>query len=168
MSQRAILRYPDPRLRVKAQRVVKFGEELKSLVQDLLDTMYIGEGAGLAATQIGEPWRVLVIDVAGEEEELHILVNPEIVYSSGTQRLTEGCLSFPGVFELVDRAETVRVRAQDVEGQGFEFSADKLLAVAIQHEIDHLNGILFVDRMKPLQKKLAEKKAKKRGDNSDV
>lgn len=160
MALRPILTYPDPRLRDVAQPVERFDDELRQLVEDMAETMYDAPGCGLAANQIGVPLRVFVIDIAdeGEPSDLKVFVNPKIVKVSGNQSWREGCLSFPGVSEDVKRAGTVRVEARDVEGNPFELEATGLLAVAIQHENDHLNGVLMVDKFNALKRRLIGKK----------
>ncbi len=160
MAVRPILTYPDPRLREPALPVTAFDDALKTLVEDMAETMYDAPGCGLAANQIGVLQRVFVIDIADEDEpsDLKVFINPEIVETAGSQNWREGCLSFPGVSEDIKRAETVLVRAQDVEGQPFELEADGLLAVAIQHENDHLNGVLMVDKFNALKRRMIGKK----------
>ena len=137
MATREILHYPDKRLRIPGERVVEFGPELERLVEDMAETMYAAPGVGLAATQIGEAVRVFVIDIAtGDDEpsDLRVFVNPEIIERDGVQSWEEGCLSFPGVHEEIERAEQVKVRAMNEKGEPFTLVADGLLAVAIQHE----------------------------------
>ncbi len=160
MAIRPILTYPDPRLREPAKPVDTFDEELKVLVADMAETMYDAPGCGLAANQIGVDKRVFVIDVADEDEpsDLKVFVNPEIVSKDGNQSWREGCLSFPGVSEEVKRAKTVVVRAQDAEGNAFQLEADGLLAVAIQHENDHLDGVLMIDKFNALKRRMIGKK----------
>ncbi len=160
MAVRPILTYPDPRLREVAAPVETFDIELKTLVDDMAETMYDAPGCGLAANQIGVLQRVFVIDVADEEEpsDLRVFVNPEIIRADGMQSWREGCLSFPGVSEDIKRAEAVVVRARDVNGNPFELEADGLLAVAIQHENDHLNGVLMVDKFNALKRRMIGKK----------
>ena len=164
MAVRTILHYPDPRLREKAQPVVQVTAAIKALVEDMAETMYAAPGVGLAATQIGEPHRIFVIDTAAEDEpsNLQVFINPEIVTKDGELVWEEGCLSFPGVTEEIDRAATVRVRALDAAGTAFELEADGLLAVAIQHELDHLDGVLMIDRMGALKKRLVDRKMRRR------
>ncbi|MFO0676713.1 MAG: peptide deformylase [Polyangiaceae bacterium] len=166
MSIRTILHYPDKRLREKGAVVTDFGPALQSLVDDMAETMYAAPGVGLAATQIGEALQLCVIDVAGEDEpsELRVFVNPTIVEAVGETTFEEGCLSFPGVQEEIDRAERVRVRAQDRHGAWFELEAEGLLAIAIQHEYDHLQGVLMIDHMGPLKKRITHRKMQKRAD----
>lgn len=171
MAIRTILHYPDKRLRNPGQPVTEFGPELAKLVEDMAETMYAAPGVGLAATQIGEPVRVFIIDVAtGEDEpsDLKVFVNPEIVSRNGVQAWEEGCLSFPGVQEEVERAERVRVRAQDVTGQLFELEADGLLAVAIQHENEHLDGKLMIDHLGLIRRRLVHRQMSKRAASAEA
>lgn len=163
MAIRTILHYPDPRLRQKAEPVVELTSEITTLIDDMAETMYAAPGVGLAATQIGEPHRVFLVDIASEDEpsDLKVFVNPEILERSGSQVWEEGCLSFPGVSEDVKRAAHVRVRALDRSGQPFELEAEGLLAVAIQHEHDHLDGVLMVDHLGVLKKKIVQRKMQK-------
>lgn len=157
---RQILTYPDPRLREVAQPVQQVDADIQRLAQDMAETMYDAPGVGLAATQIGVALRVFVIDIAGEDEpsDLKVFINPEISESSGTQTWEEGCLSFPGVSEEIKRAAKVRVKALDVDGKPFELEATGLMAVAIQHEHDHLNGELMIDHLGALKKRLLGRK----------
>lgn len=165
MAIRTILHYPDPRLRQKAQPVGEITPEITKLIDDMAETMYAAPGVGLAATQIGEPYRIFLVDVAGEDEPSNLLVfiNPEIVRQEGQQVGPEGCLSFPGISEEIKRAERVTVRARGRDGAPFELTADGLLAVAIQHESDHLDGVLMIDRMGTLKKRIVHRKMQKRG-----
>jgi len=163
---REIRVYPDEVLRKRAEEVKEFDEELKALVKDMFDTMYEKGGIGLAANQIGVLKRVIVIDVKAssenpEEREQRVFINPEIVSSEGELFENEGCLSLPGLFKRVKRAAKVKVKAQDVDGNEFELEAEGLLSRALQHEIDHLNGVLFIDRLSPIQRRLALEKYKK-------
>ncbi|HLV67457.1 MAG TPA: peptide deformylase [Polyangiaceae bacterium] len=155
MATRTVLKYPDPRLREKAKPVEAVTDEIRTLVDDMAETMYASKGCGLAAPQIGVSLRVFVVDCAGEDEasDLRIFINPEIVESRGTQTWSEGCLSLPGVSEEIKRAERVTVRALDRDGRPFELEADGLLAVAIQHELDHLNGVLMIDKLSALKRR---------------
>ncbi|MGD8863690.1 MAG: peptide deformylase [Myxococcales bacterium] len=165
MAVRPILHYPDKRLRNPGQPVTEFDDELRSLVDDMAETMYAAPGVGLAAPQIGVSVRLFVIDVAtGDDEpsDLRVFVNPEIVEREGQVCYEEGCLSFPGVHEEVKRAERVRVRAQDASGETFELEADGLLAIAIQHEHDHLDGKLMVDHLSLLRRRLVHRSMVKR------
>jgi peptide deformylase len=160
MAIRPILEYPDARLRTVAAPVERVDDEIRRLVEDMAETMYAAPGVGLAAPQLGVSLRVFVIDVADENEpaQFAAYINPEIIDASGTQSWKEGCLSFPGVHENVKRAEQVRVRALGVDGNAFELDATGLLAVAIQHENDHLNGVLMIDKVGPLQRRRMGKK----------
>lgn len=155
MALLPILKYPDPRLKEPAQPVTKFDAELEKLVEDMAETMYAAPGIGLAANQVGVLLRLFIIDIASEDEpsDLKVFVNPEIVELTGTQVYEEGCLSFPGASEEIKRAAKVRVRAQDHKGNPFELVADGLLAVAIQHENDHINGVLMIDKVNPLKRR---------------
>lgn len=164
MAIRPILEYPDARLRTVAAPVPSVDDEIRQLVEDMAETMYAAPGVGLAAPQIGVSLRIFVIDVAAEDEpsEFAAYINPEIIVANGTQSWKEGCLSFPGVHENVKRAEQVRVRALGVDGKPFEVQADGLLAVAIQHETDHLNGVLMIDKVGPLQRRRMGKKLSER------
>jgi peptide deformylase len=168
MAVRTILHYPDPRLREAGKKVPALTAELKQLIDDMAETMYAAPGVGLAATQIGEPWQIFVVDCAaeGEPSDLRVFVNPEIASTEGTLTWEEGCLSFPGAREEVERASKVRVRAQDRDGAWFELEAEGLLAIAIQHEYDHLQGVLMIDRLGPLKKRLLHRKMLKRGEAS--
>ena len=160
MAIRTILHYPDPRLREKANPVAEVTPAIAALIDDMAETMYAAPGVGLAATQIGEPHRIFLVDIAAEDEpsNLMVFVNPEIVERNGTQTWEEGCLSFPGVTEELDRAARVKVRATDRNGKPFELEADGLLAVAIQHELDHLDGVLMIDHMGLLRKRMVARK----------
>lgn len=165
MAIRTILHYPDKRLREQAKPVTRFDDELARLVDDMAETMYAAPGVGLAATQIGVPLRLFLVDVAAggdQPSELRVFVNPEIVESIGEVEFEEGCLSFPGVHEEVARAERVRVRAQDAKGVPFELEAEGLLAIAIQHEHDHLEGKLMIDHLSLLRRRLVNRAMQKR------
>ena len=165
MAVRTILHYPDERLRNPGLPVEDFGPELATLVEDMAETMYAAPGVGLAATQIGEPLRLFVIDIAtGDDEpsDLRVFVNPELVELEGTQAWEEGCLSFPGVHEEIERAARVRVRAKNERGEPFELEAEGLLAVAIQHENDHLDGRLMIDHLGLIRKRLVHRAMRKR------
>lgn len=164
MAVRTILHYPDPRLREKARPVTEITPQIRKLVEDMAETMYAAPGVGLAATQIGEPHRIFVIDTANEDEpsQLRVFINPEIVGRDGDVTWEEGCLSFPGVVEEIDRAAAVRVKAQDKDGKWFELEADGLLAVAVQHELDHLDGVLMIDHMGALKKRIVDRKMRRR------
>jgi len=151
MAQLQILRYPDPRLYKKATRVSEFDDTLRQLVQDMAETMYAAPGVGLAATQVDVHRQVIVIDASEDRKKMITLINPEILEAEGTQRCEEGCLSVPGVYDEIERAEWIRVAAQDLTGKGVVVEADGLLAVCIQHEMDHLLGKVFVDYLSRLK-----------------
>jgi peptide deformylase len=166
MAIRTILHYPDPRLREKAALVERITPEIERLIDDMAETMYAAPGVGLAATQIGEPHRLFLVDVAADDEPSNLLVfiNPEITSSGGEDVGPEGCLSFPGVSEDIKRARKVTVRALNRKGEPFELVAEGLLAVAIQHETDHLDGVLMIDRMGVLKKRIVQRKMQKRAE----
>ncbi len=167
MAVRTILHYPDPRLRQKAATVSAVTPAIQQLVEDMAETMYAAPGVGLAATQIGEAVRIFVIDTAGDDEpsNLRVFINPEIVSKDGELVWEEGCLSFPGVMEEIERAAKVRVRALDKDGKPFELEAEGLLAVAIQHEHDHLDGTLMIDKMGALKKRIVDRKMRRRAES---
>ncbi len=156
-----ILHFPDPRLRNKAQPVAEVDDEVRRLIDDMFETMYDAPGIGLAAVQVNVPRRVIVVDVSEERNQPMALVNPEIVASEGVEEMDEGCLSVPGVYETVQRAERVRVRALGRDGVAFEADLDGLVAVCVQHEIDHLDGKLFVDYLSSLKRQRIRKKLEK-------
>jgi peptide deformylase len=153
-----ILHFPDPRLRTVAQAVTEFDSSLKVLAEDMLETMYEAPGIGLAATQVDQHIRLLVVDISEEKNDPKVLINPEILESRGEENMDEGCLSVPGYYETVRRAEWVRVRAQNTEGEYYEMQAEGLEAVCIQHEMDHLEGKLFVDYISGLKRDRIRKK----------
>jgi peptide deformylase len=165
---RTILHYPDPRLRELGLKVERVTAELQQLIDDMAETMYAAPGVGLAATQIGEAWQLFVVDCAaeGEPSDLRVFVNPEILETEGATTYEEGCLSFPGAREEIERAARVRVRALDRNGKPFELEAEGLLAIAIQHEYDHLQGVLMIDHLGPLKKRLLHRKMTKRAEAS--
>jgi len=152
LSILTVLEFPDKRLRTKAKEVTVFDEKLITLVDDMLETMYDFKGVGLAATQVNVHQRLIVIDVSEEKDEPLCFINPEIVDKQGTEESEEGCLSVPGFFEMVTRAEKIKVKALDKHGKSFDLDADELLSVCIQHEIDHLDGKLFVDYISPFKR----------------
>ncbi len=156
-----ILHFPDPRLRTRAQEVVTVDDQVRTLVDDMLETMYQAPGIGLAATQVNIHRCLLVIDISSEQNEPRVFINPEILEKYGSEETDEGCLSVPGIYECVQRAERIKVRALDRNGETFELEADGLLAVCIQHEIDHLDGKLFVDYLSPLKRQRIRKKLEK-------
>lgn len=156
-----VLRFPDERLRTIAAPVETITPELQQIVDDMFETMYAEEGIGLAATQVDIHQRIIVIDVSENREDQLVLINPEILEQSGSTGIEEGCLSVPGSRALVPRAEWVKVRALDRNGQPFELEADDLLAICIQHEMDHLVGKLFVDYLSPLKRQRIRQKLEK-------
>lgn len=166
MAIREIKKYPAPVLRVKTSRVDVFDASLQHLIDDMVETMHAAPGVGLAANQIGVPLQVAVIDIGSSEEAgsrhpLVVLINPEIIAQEGAVVSEEGCLSIPDFSEKVKRAARVKVRAMDRAGKPFEIEGEGLLAKALQHEIDHLNGLLFIDRLSPLKRNIFRRKIKK-------
>ncbi|MBI2784775.1 MAG: peptide deformylase [Legionella longbeachae] len=161
MAIHTILYLPDSRLREVSKPVVNFDDALQTLIEDMFDTMYHARGVGLAAPQIGINMRLSVIDVVGDKQNQLVIINPEIVASEGEKKFEEGCLSVPGAYDSVIRAEKVTVKALDRKGKPFEIKADGLLAECLQHEIDHMNGKLFIDLLSPLKKAMARKKLEK-------
>ena len=161
MSNLNILEFPDPRLTTVAGDVEIFDESLKKLVQDMTETMYSAHGIGLAATQVNVHKRLLVLDVSENQDQPRVYINPQILSSEGEQDHEEGCLSVPGIYASVKRAENITVRAQDSDGNTFEEQAEGLHAVCIQHEMDHLIGRLFVDYLSPLKRNMVRKKLEK-------
>ncbi len=156
-----ILHYPDPRLRLVAEPVQKVDGSIHRLLDDMLETMYAAPGIGLAATQVNVQQRILVADVSTDQDSPLFLINPEIITLEGEEEMEEGCLSVPEIHELVTRAEKIRLRALNREGEPFEMDAEDLLAVCIQHEIDHLDGKLFVDYLSVLKRNRIRKKMEK-------
>ncbi|MCW9077806.1 MAG: peptide deformylase [Gammaproteobacteria bacterium] len=161
-----ILHFPDARLRNVAKPVAQVDDSVRKLIDDMLETMYEAPGIGLAAIQVNQPRRVIVVDISEERNQPLALVNPEILEKHGEEQMEEGCLSVPGVYEPVQRAERVRVRALDRDGGAIEMEADGLLAVCIQHEIDHLDGKLFVDYLSNLKRQRIRKKIEKEARQS--
>jgi peptide deformylase len=161
MAIRKILYLPDARLRTMAKPVETFDDSLHELIEDMFETMYDARGVGLAAPQIGVSLRLSVIDVVGDKKNKMVIINPEIVHEEGEQEYEEGCLSVPGAYDTVVRSKKVTVRALDRQGNQFEVTGEDLLAECLQHEIDHLNGKLFVDLLSPLKRALARKKLDK-------
>ncbi len=157
-----ILTFPDPRLERIALPIKLIDDKVKKLVDDMADTMYSAQGIGLAATQVGELKRVLVMDISEEKNQLRVFINPEILRKEGTAVAEEGCLSVPGIYDKVERAETVMVTALDRDGQRFTLNASGLLAVCIQHEVDHLDGKVFVEYLSPLKANRIKNKMVKR------
>jgi peptide deformylase len=162
MALLPILEYPDPRLRMRAKPVTKVDDRIRRLIDDMLETMYAAPGIGLAATQVDVHERLIVIDVSEHHNDPVCLVNPEILEREGSINSEEGCLSVPEFFEYVDRAQRIRVRALDREGEIIEFEAEDILAVCIQHEMDHLDGKLFVDYLSSLKRERVKKRFTKR------
>ncbi len=161
MALRQILHFPDPRLRKKATAIIKVTDDIRQLADDMLETMYDAPGIGLAATQINVQKRLIVIDISQDMTEPYIFINPEIAQKQGEREHEEGCLSVPDSYEIVTRADTVRVKALDRNGKPFELDADELLATCIQHEIDHLDGKLFVDYISNLKRQRIKKRLEK-------
>jgi peptide deformylase len=161
MALRTILEFPDPRLRQRAETVTRFDAALGILIDDMLETMYAAPGIGLAATQVDVHQRVIVIDISTEHNAPLVLVNPEILAREGEASTEEGCLSVPNIFDEIKRAAKVKVRAQDRNGTSFERDFDEILAVCIQHEMDHLEGRLFVDYLSDLKRERIRKKLDK-------
>lgn len=162
MALLPILHYPDARLHTTASPVINVDDAIRKLVRDMAETMYAAPGVGLAASQVDVHKRVIVIDVSEDKTGLRAFINPEIVSRSGEQFCEEGCLSVPGIYEKVKRAERVTVRALDEQGNAFELDANGLLAVCIQHEIDHLDGKVFVEYLSPLKQTRIRSKLAKR------
>ncbi len=156
-----VLHIPDNRLRKIAQPISNIDDSIRELASDMLETMYAENGIGLAATQVNIQKRLVVIDLSMEQSDHRVLINPEILSSSGTEEMQEGCLSVPDIFETVERPETITVRYQNLDGEIIEESVDGLYAVCIQHEIDHLNGRLFIDYLSPLKRNRILKKFEK-------
>ena len=161
MAKLSILEYPDPRLRTVAQPVTVFDAALRQLAADMFETMYAAPGIGLAASQVDVHRRLLVADVSEDKDDPRVLVNPRILEREGAQVYQEGCLSVPGIFADVERAGRIVVQAQDLDGVAFTLETDGLLAVCIQHEMDHLDGKLFVDYLSPLKRGMVRKKLEK-------
>lgn len=156
-----ILHYPDERLRNKAKPVAVVDDSIRKLVDDMFETMYHAPGIGLAAIQVNVAKRVIVVDVSAEKNQPLCFINPEILAKDGIEQHEEGCLSVPGFYEIVERAEHIKVRALDRDGNSFELETGELLAICIQHEIDHLDGKLFVDYLSPLKRQRIKKKLEK-------
>jgi peptide deformylase len=161
MSKLNILEFPDPRLATLATEVENFDKALKKLVEDMTETMYFAHGIGLAATQVNVHKRLLVLDISADQDQPLVYINPQIVDQSGEQNCEEGCLSVPGVYANVKRAENVTLKAQDIDGNFFEEQLEGLHAICIQHEMDHLIGRLFVDYLSPLRRNMVRKKLEK-------
>jgi peptide deformylase len=167
MALLPILQYPDERLHRVAQPVAQVDEKIRQIIKDMAETMYDAPGIGLAATQVDIALRIIVIDSSPGHDQLLTLINPEIISRSGVSEFEEGCLSVPGIYEKVPRADRIRVRALDAQGQPFERDAEGLLAVCIQHEMDHLEGRVFVEYLSRLkQQRIVEKLRKQRRRNA--
>lgn len=161
MAKLEILEFPDPRLRKRAQPVSAFDPALKRLIADMFETMYAAPGIGLAATQVDVHRQLVVLDVSETKDQPLTLINPRILSRDGVQVYQEGCLSVPGIYADVERAERIQVAAQDADGRAIEFGADGLLAVCIQHELDHLLGKVFVDYLSPFKREQVRKRLEK-------
>jgi len=161
MALLEILETPDPRLRTVAKPVDTFDAALAQLAEDMIETMYAAKGIGLAATQVNVHQRLLVLDVSEAQDTPRVYVNPQILEAEGTETCEEGCLSVPGIYAEVTRAEKVRISAQDVSGETFEESLDGMHAICVQHEMDHLEGKLFIDYLSPLKRRMVTKKLQK-------
>lgn len=162
MALLPILLYPDPRLHKVAVPVARVDDKIRQLIKDLSETMYAAPGVGLAATQVDVHQRVLVVDISPTRDELRTFINPEIIEASGDANREEGCLSVPGIYDITPRAEHIKVCALDTDGKSFTFEADGLLAVCIQHEMDHLDGKVFVEKLSRLKRQRILAKFKKR------
>jgi peptide deformylase len=157
-----ILEFPDPRLRTKATLVTAFDEQLRRLIADMLETMYDAPGIGLAATQVDVHRRLLVIDISENHDQPLVFINPEVrILDETVEEYDEGCLSVPGFYETVERPQRVSITAQDGHGEAFTMECEGLLAICVQHEIDHLNGVLLIDRLHPIRRELLKKKLKR-------
>lgn len=161
MSKLEILHFPDTRLRTKAKPVTTVDDAVRKITEDMLETMYDAPGIGLAATQVNIHKRIIVVDVSEDQKDPLVLINPEITETQGEETMDEGCLSVPGIYETVTRADWIKVRALDAKGKSFELEADGLKAVCIQHEIDHLDGKLFVDYLSNMKRQRIRKKLEK-------
>ncbi len=161
MTVRTILHYPDPRLRRKANPVPEVTDDIRRLVDDMAETMYQAPGIGLAAIQVNEAWRIVIIDISETRNQLQVFINPEILSRDGEQEREEGCLSVPGIYEPVVRANRIHVRALDRDGKPTELKTEGLLATCILHEIDHLDGKVFVDYLSRLKQTRIRKKLEK-------
>jgi len=156
-----VLQYPDPRLHTVATPVTRVDDKIRRLIKDMADTMYAAPGVGLAAPQVDVHRRVIIVDISETHDQLKVFINPEIIARSGASDCAEGCLSVPGIFEKIQRAERIKVRALDAHGRPFELDAEALLAVCIQHEMDHLEGKVFVEYLSRLKQQRILSKLKK-------
>ncbi len=166
MTKLTILTLPDKRLKTIAKPVTEFDQKLREFAKNMLETMYKAPGIGLAATQVDEHIQLVVIDISEEKNQPLCLINPKIVQKNGQQVHEEGCLSVPGIYAKVKRASSIEVKYQDETGKEHQMQADELLAVCIQHELDHLKGIVFLDHLSPLKRKMAIKKLEKEAINN--
>lgn len=167
MSLLPILEFPDPWLRRVAEPVASVEAEHRQLAADMLEAMYAAQGIGLAATQVGRSERLFVLDISQERNQPRVFINPEIIESAGECRGEEGCLSIPGVTAEVTRAETLRLRSLNLDGEPIEEQAEGLMAVCIQHELDHLDGKVFLDRLSPLKRRMIQAKLRKQRQRAD-
>ncbi len=167
MAKLEILEIPDTRLRKVAKPVEAFDDELERLVGDMTETMYSAQGIGLAATQVNIHQRLLVLDVSEGQDQPRVYINPKILASEGSETCEEGCLSVPGTYAEVTRAENIHISAQNVDGSFFEEELDGMHAICLQHEIDHLNGKLFIDYLSPLKRRMVTKKLEKQRKAAD-
>jgi len=156
-----ILNFPDPRLRTKAKQVTEFNQDIITLTDNMLETMYEAPGIGLAATQVNVHQRIITIDISEEKNQPLVVINPQIIEKEGEQSIDEGCLSIPGIYEPVKRYNSIRLKAQDKHGEFYELDAEELLSVCIQHEMDHLEGKLFVDYLSEMKRNRIRKKLSK-------
>ena len=168
MALLEILKFPDERLRTRAKPVESVTDDIRQLVDDMFETMYAAPGIGLAATQVNVHQRIVVIDVSAEKDQPICLINPQITARDGIEQHEEGCLSVPGVYETVERADHIRVKALNRDGEEIEIETGDLLAICIQHELDHLEGKLFVDYLSPLKRNRIRKKLEKHQKTADM
>lgn len=161
MAVMTVLKYPDERLRTVAKPITEVNDSIRETIDAMFETMYAEQGVGLAATQVDVHLRLFITDCGGEEKQPLVFINPEIIESHGLFKHEEGCLSFPGIYAEVERAEKIKVKALNKQGEAFELETDGLLAICIQHELDHLNGKLFVDYLSPLKRDRIKKKLEK-------
>ena len=161
MAKLTILNYPDPRLHTVAKPVKEVNDDIRKLIADMAETMYTAPGIGLAATQVNQHIQLILVDTSKEQNDLQVLINPKIVAKTGLQDYEEGCLSVPGIYETVTRAEKITVEALDASSKKFKLNADGLLAVCIQHEMDHLLGKVFVEYLSPLKRNRIKAKMQK-------
>jgi len=164
MAKLTILQYPDPRLRLEAKPVESFDGELQKIIDDMFETMYAAPGIGLASTQVNIQQQIITMDISDDHDQPIVLINPEVIEKRGVEEMEEGCLSFPGVYAKVQRADEIHIKALDRHGEPFEIDTGGLLAVCIQHELDHLEGKLFVDYLSSLKRNRIKKKLQKQTD----